>query len=160
MPRGRRGSGEPPLPRAVCHTAAASHTRRYCGLLTGGTAELAKYTALKKCHSAFGPTFVKAILCNWLVCMAVFLAGAPRPRRVEKPAPPKRRAEIRAAFTTRAGWGLNHPCSCPGTSGPCVQCTLGAANDLTGKMVGIYLPISTYAAPSTGAEQPRTRLLV
>jgi len=48
----------------------------YTGLLTGGTAELAAYTATKKCASAFGPTVVKAILCNWLVCMAVFLAGA------------------------------------------------------------------------------------
>ena len=41
-------------------------------------------------------TVVKAIMCNWLVCMAVFLAGA--------------------------------------------------ANDLAGKMVGIWFPISTFVA--------------
>lgn len=69
---------------------------KYTGLLTGGTAELAAATAVKKCSGAFGPTLVKAIMCNWLVCMAVFLAGA--------------------------------------------------ANDLGGKMVGIWFPISTFVA--------------
>mmetsp|Transcript_53040 Transcript_53040/g.113377 ORF Transcript_53040/g.113377 Transcript_53040/m.113377 type:complete len:304 (-) Transcript_53040:483-1394(-) len=68
----------------------------YCGLNVGGVAELAVYTATKKCGSAFGPTLVKAILCNWLVCLAVWLAGA--------------------------------------------------ANDMTGKMVGIWFPISTFVA--------------
>ena len=46
----------------------------YTGLLSGGTAELAIKTVKGKCALAFGPTFVKAILCNWLVCLAVFLA--------------------------------------------------------------------------------------
>ena len=68
----------------------------YTGLLYGGTKELAIATALKKCGSSFGPTVVKAIMCNWLVCMAVYLAGA--------------------------------------------------ANDLAGKMVGIWFPISTFVA--------------
>ena len=48
----------------------------YAGLLGGTVKELAIATAEKKCHSAFGPTLVKAIVCNWLVCMAVWLAGA------------------------------------------------------------------------------------
>jgi len=48
----------------------------YCHLLTPGAQELAIATVMKKCGSAFGPTVVKAIMCNWLVCMAVFLAGA------------------------------------------------------------------------------------
>jgi len=46
----------------------------YCGLLTGGVAELASGTVMKKCSMSFGPTLVKAILCNWLVCIAVYLA--------------------------------------------------------------------------------------
>jgi len=66
----------------------------YAGLLGGTVKELAIATAEKKCHSAFGPTLVKAIVCNWLVCMAVWLAGA--------------------------------------------------ANDMAGKMVGIWFPISTF----------------
>ncbi|KAL1514437.1 hypothetical protein AB1Y20_003536 [Prymnesium parvum] len=68
----------------------------YCGLNSYGTAELAVATAAKKCASSFGPTLVKAILCNWLVCLAVFLAGA--------------------------------------------------SDDLAGKMVGIWFPISTFVA--------------
>lgn len=48
----------------------------YCGLNKYGTAELALATLAKKCGSTFGQTVVKAIMCNWLVCMAVFLAGA------------------------------------------------------------------------------------
>jgi formate/nitrite transporter len=46
----------------------------YTGLLSYGTADMAVATVVKKCSGAFGPTFVKAILCNWLVCLAVFLA--------------------------------------------------------------------------------------
>jgi formate/nitrite transporter len=68
----------------------------YAGLLVGGTKDLAVGTVLKKCGSSFGPTVVKAIMCNWLVCMAVWLAGS--------------------------------------------------ANDLAGKMVGIWFPISTFVA--------------
>ncbi|CAE8689701.1 unnamed protein product [Polarella glacialis] len=46
----------------------------YTGLLTGATAELAVKMTMKKCHYTFGQTLVKAIMCNWLVCMAVWLA--------------------------------------------------------------------------------------
>lgn len=69
---------------------------KYTGLLAGGPAELALEMTATKCSQAFGPVVVKAIMCNWLVCMAVFLAGA--------------------------------------------------ANDLAGKMVGIWFPISTFVA--------------
>jgi formate/nitrite transporter len=68
----------------------------YIGLLTGGTANLCTSTALNKCRGSIGQTLVKAILCNWMVSLAVFLAGA--------------------------------------------------ANDLPGKMVGIWFPISTFVA--------------
>jgi len=68
----------------------------YTGLLSYGTAEMAVATVMKKCSQGFGPTFVKAIMCNWLVCLAVFLATQ--------------------------------------------------ANDLAGKMVGIWFPISTFVA--------------
>lgn len=68
----------------------------YIGLLTGGTADLVASTAMNKCRSTFGQTLVKAILCNWMVSLAVFLAGA--------------------------------------------------CNDLTGKLVGIWFPISTFVA--------------
>jgi formate/nitrite transporter len=68
----------------------------YVGLLTGGTADLMVSTALNKCRSGFGQTVVKAILCNWMVSLAVFLAGA--------------------------------------------------SNDLVGKLVGVWFPISTFVA--------------
>ena len=68
----------------------------FSDVIYGGTKELAVATLAKKVGSAFGPTLVKAIMCNWLVCMAVWLAGA--------------------------------------------------ANDLAGKMVGIWFPISTFVA--------------
>ena len=69
---------------------------QYTGLLSGGVKELAVATATKKCSLAFGPALVRAVMCNWLVCMAVWLAGS--------------------------------------------------ANDLAGKMVGIWFPISTFVA--------------
>jgi len=69
---------------------------KYSGLVYGGPQELIAGLAVKKCGASFGPTLVKAILCNWLVCMAVWLAGS--------------------------------------------------ANDLAGKMVGIWFPISTFVA--------------
>jgi len=75
---------------------AFAYAAKYTGLLAGGPKDMAVATALKKCSGAFGPTVVKAIMCNWLVCMAVWLAGA--------------------------------------------------ANDLAGKMVGIWFPISTFVA--------------
>lgn len=68
----------------------------YCGLLTGGLADLCAKTALGKCAGSFGQNFVKAIMCNWMVSLAVFLSGA--------------------------------------------------SNDLAGKMVGIWFPISTFVA--------------
>jgi len=68
----------------------------YTGLLSGGVADLAVGTVVKKCSMGFGPTFVKAVMCNWLVCLAVFLATQ--------------------------------------------------AQDLAGKMVGIWFPISTFVA--------------
>ena len=80
----------------ICGCGLFALAASYTGLLTGGTAELAAATAVKKCAGRFGPTLVKAVMCNWLVCMAVFLAGA--------------------------------------------------ANDLGGKMVGIWFPISTFVA--------------
>ena len=73
-----------------------AYAAKYTGILTGGAQELAVATATAKCGMTFGQAVVKAIMCNWLVCMAVFLAGA--------------------------------------------------ANDLGGKMVGIWFPISTFVA--------------
>jgi len=68
----------------------------YVGLLSGGTGSLAVSTALNKCRASFGQTFVKAMLCNWMVCLAVFLAGA--------------------------------------------------AQDMSGKLIAIWFPISTFVA--------------
>lgn len=68
----------------------------YTGLLYSGTANLALDTTLAKCSSSFGQAFVKAVMCNWLVCMAVYLATS--------------------------------------------------AQDLAGKMVGIWFPISMFVA--------------
>jgi len=68
----------------------------YVGLLAGGPKELAVATVMKKVGGTFMQKVVKAIMCNWLVCMAVWLAGS--------------------------------------------------ANDLAGKMVGIWFPISTFVA--------------
>jgi formate transporter len=68
----------------------------YVGLLTGGTAALCTSTAVSKCTLSFSKNFVKAILCNWMVSIAVFLAGA--------------------------------------------------SNDLVGKLVGVWFPISTFVA--------------
>jgi formate/nitrite transporter len=68
----------------------------YTGILSGGAAEMAMATVTKKCSMSFGQAFVKAILCNWLVCLAVFLATQ--------------------------------------------------AQDMTGKMIGIWFPISTFVA--------------
>ena len=64
------------------------------GVVNPGVAALTLATAATKCSAGFVPTFIKAIMCNWMVSMAVFLSGA--------------------------------------------------ANDLTGKMVGCWFPISTF----------------
>lgn len=66
----------------------------YAGILNPGASALTISTAIGKTSGAFGPTLVKAIMCNWMVSMAVFLSGA--------------------------------------------------ANDLTGKLVGCWFPISTF----------------
>eukprot|EP00930_Biecheleria_cincta_P018425 TRINITY_DN1435_c0_g2_i1.p1 TRINITY_DN1435_c0_g2~~TRINITY_DN1435_c0_g2_i1.p1 ORF type:complete len:347 (-),score=44.73 TRINITY_DN1435_c0_g2_i1:62-1102(-) len=47
---------------------------RYVGLLSAGTTEMAVRIAMKKCSATFGVTLVKGVMCNWLVCMAVWLA--------------------------------------------------------------------------------------
>jgi formate/nitrite transporter len=47
---------------------------RYCGVLSGGAAELAASTLVAKTSMAFGPLIVKAMLCNWLVCLALYLS--------------------------------------------------------------------------------------
>ena len=46
----------------------------FSDLLVGGTQALSVALAIKKCAYAWGPTMVKAVMCNWLVCMATFLA--------------------------------------------------------------------------------------
>jgi formate/nitrite transporter FocA (FNT family) len=74
--------------------ALFAYTANYVGLLSGGTANLIKSTAIAKCAGAFMPTMVKGILCNWMVSLAVFMAGA--------------------------------------------------SNDLCGKLVGCWFPISTF----------------
>jgi len=71
-------------------------TANYAGLLKGGTGALAVNTAIAKCSGTFGQTVVKAVLCNWMVSLAVFMAGA--------------------------------------------------SNDLCGKLVGCWFPISTFVA--------------
>lgn len=68
----------------------------YTGCLTGGTADLCAKTAVGKVGSTIMKNFVKAILCNWMVSLAVFLGGA--------------------------------------------------TNDLVGKLVAVWFPISTFVA--------------
>jgi len=46
------------------------------GLLSGNVAAKAIAIAHAKVNLAFGPAFFRAILCNWLVCLAVWLAIA------------------------------------------------------------------------------------
>ena len=61
-----------------------------------GCGYLAAKVVAAKTSMDFGPTFVKGIMCNWMVCMAVFLSSQ--------------------------------------------------AQDMTGKMVGIWFPISAFVA--------------
>lgn len=63
-------------------------------ILNPGATDLVLKTCAAKCGATFIPTIVRAIMCNWMVSMAIFLAGA--------------------------------------------------ANDMAGKMVGIWFPISTF----------------
>jgi len=59
----------------VVGCAAYAMAAFYVGVLGGGSGELAIKTAVAKCSMPLGVTFVKAIMCNWLVCMAVYLCG-------------------------------------------------------------------------------------
>jgi formate/nitrite transporter len=47
---------------------------KYCGVLSGGAADFAAKTLASKTYMAFGPLIVKAMLCNWLVCLAIYLS--------------------------------------------------------------------------------------
>merc|ERR1711871_1408247 len=49
---------------------------RSAGLLNGGMADLVAKTALAKCSIPATKVFIRAILANWLVSMAIFLASA------------------------------------------------------------------------------------
>ena len=80
----------------ICGCLLIDVVARYTGLFTAGAADMAVHTVMKKCGSTFGQTVVKGIMCNWLVCMAVWL------------------------------------------------CTM--AKDLSGKMVGVWFPISMFIA--------------
>jgi formate transporter len=44
----------------------------------GAVAEQAVNIAVAKCKLPFGVAFIRAILCNWLVCLAVFMATSAR----------------------------------------------------------------------------------
>jgi len=80
----------------ICGGGLMAIVAWYCGLFSHGTDSMVVAYAVKKCSFNFLQTMIKAIMCNWLVCMAVYLS---------------------------------------------LQ-----ANDLTGKMVGIWFPISTFVA--------------
>jgi len=45
----------------------------YSGILTGGAMNMIVTNVVKKCSGAFGPTLVKGVMCNWLICLAVWL---------------------------------------------------------------------------------------
>lgn len=47
---------------------------KYAGVLEGGAGHLAAMTLATKTSYELGPLFVKAMFCNWLVCLAVFLS--------------------------------------------------------------------------------------
>lgn len=47
---------------------------KHAGLLKGGMADLVAATAVKKCSASLVQNLIKAVLCNWLVCLAIFLA--------------------------------------------------------------------------------------
>lgn len=46
--------------------------------MNGSIAETAIRTAAAKCQLPFGVALVRGVLCNWLVCLAVFMATAAR----------------------------------------------------------------------------------
>lgn len=47
----------------------------YSGVLAGGAGTMASGMAVAKTSMEFGPIVVRAICCNWLVCLAVFCAS-------------------------------------------------------------------------------------
>jgi formate/nitrite transporter len=47
---------------------------KFAGVLDGGAGHLAAVTLATKTSYELGPLFVKAMMCNWLVCLAVFLS--------------------------------------------------------------------------------------
>mmetsp|Transcript_47772 Transcript_47772/g.153887 ORF Transcript_47772/g.153887 Transcript_47772/m.153887 type:complete len:338 (+) Transcript_47772:64-1077(+) len=62
----------------IAGCVAFAFAAKYAGLLGGGAQKLATYMALMKTSLPFGQAFVRAIMCNWMVCMAVFLSEAAR----------------------------------------------------------------------------------
>merc|ERR1712066_867702 len=48
------------------------------GLLVGGAQKLAITMTVMKTKLPFGQAVARAIMCNWMVCMAVFLSEAAR----------------------------------------------------------------------------------
>jgi len=48
---------------------------RSAGILQGGAANVVAATALKKCSLPFHQVLLRSIFCNWLVCLAIFLAS-------------------------------------------------------------------------------------
>ena len=59
--------------------AGLAYAGQYMGLLTGGTKTMAAAVGVAKCGGgSFGQMVVKGIFCNYLVCMAVFLASMAR----------------------------------------------------------------------------------
>ena len=50
----------------------------HSGLLGGGIGEHAVNIAAKKCNLPFGEALIRGIFCNWLVCLAIFMAVAAR----------------------------------------------------------------------------------
>lgn len=56
-----------------------AYVGKYTGLLSGGTKAMAAALGVAKCNGGtFGQMFVKGIFCNYLVCMAVYLATMAR----------------------------------------------------------------------------------
>ena len=51
---------------------------QYMGLFTGGTKAMAAAVGVAKCKGSFAQMVVKGIFCNYLVCMAVYLASMAR----------------------------------------------------------------------------------
>ncbi|CAK9035941.1 unnamed protein product [Durusdinium trenchii] len=50
----------------------------YCGLITGGARDMVLDLVAQKVSGAFGPTFVKGVMCNWLVCISLWLCTMAR----------------------------------------------------------------------------------